>query len=457
MTIQVNLVGLFKIVKFNKEQKLYTQHVNNVHSLCGSIGKKCLLHILEMNMFHLSSLLGLEKCLKLTKSDITARVKQLDEYINGLMRNEGEFIIMGVDMKAFFRQYEDVVMETIENMDFEVFIDKVKNYASPHIVKEIERVGQELIERYETCDYNACLGIMMAVNSWCLNSFMFLMTNIFNLLYLCFLDLTETPACDVFNILPYMLEGEQQDFDELEYIGQKRLVIERYVPTILQQVLLDRRRDIILLRDILAHSNLLKTLNLTIKEDDDCKRIEKEILQCVSREKCVRELFTHLNIRKKTIVPQVRNLYEKWMAAAPHQRQAIYNRFGLLNDEERALFPDIIGCHAPSHERTVEYIRFVINYLIHEDDKQLKMFVKKLFVEFDPLFEHIVFPDYENVVAAQGDDNEIINLNYFENGTYNLNSIIKRFSEMDKETVQYAINRFNHMIEKDGKVIKKRY
>lgn len=448
----INLVGMFKMVVHMTKDDTYAQFRNPQKGICGFFQKDILTALLKINMYHLAPLLNIQDFV-ITNNELVAHIDTLFDSVKNLMMmsSEEEFCILNVNLKKTLLENEDSLKELLINFNCSEFCTIIMDHSSSEMKDFMSSVGKELKMFYTNGDFNKCLGVIMAVNNWCLDPCMFVTMVVFNAIYVAFIDYKKKKNGSVevdkplFDIGPYTFEDVEADDQVKErdvvYLSDKHIIMERILTTAVQQLLLDRSRDQIQLLNMLSASteyNKFVHMDITIPAMENC------LFKKISSLRCVKNVFTYLNIKKmKDREQSPQKIFDIWRNASAEQKLTIYSQASLDTDEERSYFPYVLTIHSAAHKRTTEFIRFTIQQVLQESEPELKKFIKSIFGNFNEFFDHCLFPDRENINKVI-DDDVVVNINQFENGTFSLRNIIDKVLVVDKETLKYFIERIQH-------------
>lgn len=447
--VRINFTGIFKYVINDTNKNQYTQYSNVTEGLAGHLDSDIFRDILDINMFHLARMLDIED-ICITKEQLDAKVKHLFVSLKSKVNVEGDYKVMNISVKKLIFENEPLIFDSIGNLDFSHFVQTIKDNADHGQLEKLHKIGAQLRTSFAIENWNECLGIIMGVNTICLHTCMFVVCTIFNLMYLCFTEFTKDVRNfpPIFDTRPFtIVHSDERDAVEMpiSYHTAKDVIVERVLSTAIQQFLLDHSRDFIHLKSVVRKS---KSLDFVLARKT-LKEAESALFNFMAERKSVYSLFTTLTLSSKQwpkYMTDAGKIYNKWGASAPEQKLVIFLDCQLNEDEEKDLFPHALTIFCPEHSRTIEYIRFAVNQLMAEKDTTLKEFIKTIFSDMNALFDHCLFPDRQNIMAISGGAEEMINTNQFEVGQYSLRQIIDKLMTVDKGTIQYLTERFQHLL-----------
>lgn len=448
--VLLNLTGVFSNVVYFPKRNEYRQEANLYEAVAGNMDLLILRDILDINMFHVAKLLSLDDFV-IKESELKTRVNHLIACVKSMVSLENDIKVLDISIKNFIFEYENTIRESLDKLDCKTFIESILQYGRDPKIKTLPDIGKQLRASYEAENWNKCLGIMIGVNSLCYDTCMYLITNIFNVLYFSFMKYTlPSSNCPAFDVCAFELYK-----GEVKYIFEKDVIVERILTGAVQKFLTDSARHDIHLRDVILNSPNLGFY----AQNHTFGSLQSFIFMHICKFKSVRNVFTLFNIKKIRVnmvcgkyVQKARKFYELWTHSSNEQKLSIYNECNLKEDEEKDIFPFILTLNSPNHERVIEYLRYTINQLLAEKDQCLKNFIRYMFNDFDELFDHCLFPDRETILMlVESDAEEIRNPNEFETGNFSLRHVIEKIMHTDKETLEYVRNKFDTLFNKKSK------
>lgn len=449
--VNFNIAGLFKYVLFDRQNDAYSIYSHVGKCISGILNERVFISLLKLNMCHLGKLLKItDICLK--HNELEEHVSQLLKDFKIILESQPKLVICDVDLKKLLLENDEKILENIVKLDCNESIETIENNCSKETLNRLQEMGKKLRKYYMAKDWATCLGIIMAINTHCLDTYMYIVTTLFNLFYLAFMEFNKSSSIPPLDIRKYLL-NRHDNFDisnEYEYVAEKDEIIEYLLTTAIQQFLIDNKRNEIVLREILRKSTHLP--GYIQDGENKCSDMEQILFKYIIKHRSVRSVYTSLNIKRAQSDPKYlsspQRIYEKWSSASQEQKLNIYTECRLNEDSEKDLFPYILTLYNSAHRRTFEYMRFCINQLLQERDICFKNFIRNIFSDFEELYEHCLFPNREMSQMVCNDDNIVPNSNEFRDDDYNIRGIIHRIVSTDEETLNYIVKKFTTLLNK---------
>lgn len=455
----INITGLFKYVIEDKTSAhdRYTQEINLHTAFRGTIPRTLLKNLIDLNIYHNSELLGLGE-IRPSKQNVERICQSLASEIKLFIEMQKNTKILDIDMKKLLLDHEQKLFTYMDDFDCSPFITIVQSNVDAADQRNfMTSVGKQFMVHYQAQELHECLGILLAVNTWCQHTAMFIFSTLFNMIYLCFItydadngggDDTQ-PAPALQNIERYMWMSDWDEDTELisesdlDYIEQKDVIIERYLSTALQQFLLDHTRDAINIRSFRGSQILCNAAKTT---DHSLENLERLIFLNIVNNRNIHKTFTYLATkaaRRPTFKADILKIYGIWRSLNDQQKLAVYHHCELETNEEKDLVPDILAIASPRYTRTIETIRYTVNNLA-DRDATIKKFLFHVFSDMDKLFDHILYPDRATVEQVK--ITPTINCNYFEHGEYSIRRIIDKILATSTEDLKYIAARVSNLL-----------
>lgn len=449
--VEFNLAGLFKYVFFDRHNDTYSIFSHVGKCISGNLNENAFVSLLKLNMYYLGNLLEItDVCLK--QEQLEQHVVQLLDDFKLILKSQPQLVICDVDLKKLLMENDEKIVENLAKLDCGDSVQAVKNNCSPQTLEKLHSIGRDLRKYYIAKDWSACLGIIMAVNTHCLDTYLYVVTTLFNLFYLAFMEFGRNSPLMPMDIRKYLITSND-NFDiptEYTHFTEKDEIIEYLLTTAIQQFLIDNTKNEIALRETLRKSAHLP--GYIEDGENNYHDMESILFKYIIKHRSVRSVYTALNIKRASNNPKYlsdpKRVYERWASASQEQKLNIFSECRLIEDGEKDLFPFILTRFSSTHRRTFEYMRFCINQLLQERDVCFKNFIRNIFSDFEELYEHCLFPNREISEMVANDDNIIPNSNEFRDDDYNIRGIIHKIVSTDEETLNYIAKKFTTLLNK---------